>query len=259
MIGAGPVLAIAYRDLLKFVRDPTRLAASFIFPLVFVGIVGRTMQANIGAGVGFDYLSFIFTGILAQTLFQSAAQGVISLIEDRENDFSQEIFVAPVSRYAIIFGKIAGESLVALVQGLGIFGFGAVLGVRLTLPRVAAMIPAGLAICLFGGAFGVVVLANLSSQRAANQIFPFLMLPQFFLGGIFTPVKALPWYLEILSRASPMRYAVDLLRDVYYAGTADYARVVLAGLAFNSALIGGLFVAFMVVGTALFVRRERNR
>lgn len=259
MMVAGPVLAIAYRDLLKFARDPARLVASFIFPLIFVGIVGRTMQANVGSGLGFDYLSFIFTGILAQTLFQSAAQGVISLIEDRENDFSQEIFVAPVSRYAIIFGKITGESLVALAQGLGIFGFGVLLGVPLTLPRVALLIPTALVVCLFGGAFGVVVLANLSSQRAANQIFPFIMLPQFFLAGVFAPVKRLPWYLEVLSRVSPMRYAVDFVRGVFYTGTPDYPHVVLASLPFNAALIAGLFLVFMAVGTALFVRQERNR
>jgi hypothetical protein len=66
----------------------------------------------------------------------STAQGVISLIEDRENDFSQEIFVSPISRYAIVFGKIL---------------------------------------------------------------------------------------LDILSKISPLRYAVDLTRGIFYAGQPEYA------------------------------------
>src|SRR5919201_586008 len=113
-------------------------------------------------------MTFIFTGIFAQTLFQSAAQGVISLIEDRQNDFSQEIFVSPISRYSIVFGKILGESLVALIQGAAILLFGLVLGVPLGLADLAALLPVAVAICLFGGAFGVILLANISSQRTAN-------------------------------------------------------------------------------------------
>ena len=66
------------------------------------------MQANIGDSAGYDFLVFTFTGVFAQTLFLSATQGVISLVEDRENDFSQEIFVSPISRYSIILGKIVG-------------------------------------------------------------------------------------------------------------------------------------------------------
>ena len=31
-----------------------------------------------------------------------------------------QIFVSPISRYSIIFGKILGESLVALLQGLAV-------------------------------------------------------------------------------------------------------------------------------------------
>jgi len=100
------------------------------------------------------------------------------------------------------------------------------------------------------------VLANLSSQRAANQIFPFVMLPQFFLAGIFNPIQSLPLPLDILSHLAPMRYAVDLIRDAFYGSDS---RVVLSNATTNLLIIGGLFVLFMVVGTFLFVRAERNR
>ena len=125
----GAIATIAYRDLVKFLRDPARMVAGFVLPLILIWVLGGTMRANVGAGLGYDYLVFTFTGVLAQTLFQSAAAGVISLIEDREDDFSQELFVSPISRYAIIFGKILGESTVAIVQGIGITLFAVVIGV----------------------------------------------------------------------------------------------------------------------------------
>ena len=121
------VLTIAYRDLLKLLRDPARLISGLMLPLLFVVILGGSLQGTFSSA-DFNYLDFIFTGVFAQTLFQSAAMGVISLIDDRENDFSQEVFVSPISRYSIILGKIVGETLVALTQALGILAFGFIAG-----------------------------------------------------------------------------------------------------------------------------------
>jgi ABC-2 type transport system permease protein len=259
MTDLNAILAISYRDLLKLLRDPARIVSTLIFPLLFIGILGGTFQAGLGKSMGFNYLTFIFTGVFAQTLFQSAAQGVVSLIEDRENDFSQEIFVSPISRYSIVFGKILGESLVALPQGVAVVAFGFIVGIRLSATQLLGLVPVGIAVCIFGGAFGLLLLSNLSSQRTANQIFPFILLPQLLLAGVFNPIQVLPWYLDLLSRISPMRYAVDLSRAVFYLGQADYPKVVLGGL-FNDLLVmGGMFVLMLVVGTFLFVRGERNR
>lgn len=253
------VTTIAYRDVLKFFRDPARLLSTFIFPILFVAILGGSLQFNLGSSAGFDFLKFTFTGVYAQTLFQSAALGIISIIEDRENDFSQELFVSPISRYSIIFGKIVGESLVALVQGIAIVAFGIIIGVQFSPIQALGLIPTGIAVCLFGGAFGVLILSRLNSQRSANQIFPFIFLPQFFLAGVFNPIQVLPIYLEVLSRISPMRYAIDLVRGVFYRGTDEYPRVVLEAPAINLAVITTGFAVFLVVGTILFVRSERNR
>ena len=254
------VLTIAQRDLNKLLRDPARLLSTFIFPFIFMAALGGTMQASLGSRIGFDFLAFTFTGVYGQTLFQSSAMGLISLIEDRENDFSQEIFVAPISRYSIVLGKVLGETLVALPQGLAILAFAFVLGVPLELPQIGAMLVAGFVGCLLGGAFGLLVLANISSQRAAQQVFPFILLPQFFMAGVFNPLTNLPWYLEILSRISPMRYAVDLARNAYYGGGPDVApQVVLDSPWMNLAVSGALFAVFFAIGTILFVRAERNR
>lgn len=37
---ANAITVIAYRDLLKFLRDPPRLVSTLIFPLIFIGILG---------------------------------------------------------------------------------------------------------------------------------------------------------------------------------------------------------------------------
>jgi ABC-2 type transport system permease protein len=253
------ILALAYRDLTKFLRDPARLISTMIFPFAFIGILGGSFQASFGRDSSFDFMAFVFTGVLAQTLFQSSAMGIVSLIADRENDFSQEMFVAPISRYSIVLGKIAGETLVALAQGLGVIVFGLVVGAGLGWQKMLMLLPVAVATCFVGGAFGVLVLANIGSQRAANQVFPFIMLPQLFTAGVFNPIDHLPPLLSFLSHISPMRYAVDLTRGVFYQGHSDYASAVAYSPAVNAGIMAGIFLACLVAGTWLFVRQERNR
>ena len=255
----GPVMAIAQRDFMKLLRDRPRLVTTLAFPLLLIGVLGGSLQANLGRNVGFNFLAFTFTGVFGQTLFQTTAQGVMSLISDREQDFSQEMFVSPISRYSIIIGKILGESLVALPQAAAILAFAFIVGVRASAVQIGGLVVVGLLICLLGGAFGVLILSNLSSQQMAGQIFTFVMLPQFFLAGIFNPIKVLPPYLDVFSRIAPMRYAVDLARGAFYTGSPEYSRTVLDSPIVDLSVMVGMFAVFLVIGTALFVRNERNR
>src|SRR4030088_244256 len=221
------IAAIAARDMVKFIRDPGRLVAAVVFPFAMIFLLGGTLQLNLGKSVGFNFIAFTFTGFLGMTLFQSTAQGLASLMADRQNDFAQELFVSPVSRYAIVFGKILGEAAVAIAQVLPFVVFAFILRVPLTPIHVALLVPVALLSCFMGGAFGLLLLNTMSDNRASNQIFNFVFLPQYFLAGLISPINHLPWYLLILSLASPMRYVIDLARGVVFAGTRDYSRVVL--------------------------------
>lgn len=257
------ILTIALRDFTKLLRDKFRLAISFIFPIIFIGALGTSLQSNIGQFIAFNYLTFTFTGVFAQTLFQSTASGIISLIQDRENDFSQEMFVSPISRYSIIIGKIIGETAVSLVQAFGVILFGLFMSIffeiDITLSQLLISLPAVFAACLLGGAFGVFVMAAMGSQRSANQLFPFVIFPQFFLAGVFNPIKDLPLPLFIASRIAPMTYAVDFFRGLYYWGHPDYNEVVLHNPLINLAIMTVMFLVMITVGTYMFVRNERNR
>ncbi len=253
------LITIAMRDVIKLLHDRTRIIASLIFPLIFIAALGGSLDANLSGAVGYNFIAFVFTGVIAQTLFQSTASGIISLVEDRQNDFAQAMFVTPVSRYVIIAGKIVGESIVALTQLISILILGVILGVPLGPQQLLGLAPAAVIACLFGGAFGTIIMANLSEQRKANQIFPFLIFPQFFLAGVFAPIKNLPPVLYVLSRISPMTYAVDFVRGLYYWGSPEYDKIVLQHPLVNLGIIAIVGSVFLIIGTLLFVRNERNR
>lgn len=253
------ITAIAARDVTKLLRDRMRIVFSFVFPFIFIGILGSSLQANVSAQLGFNLLLFTFLGVLAQTFFQSTASGIISLVVDRDNDFAQEMFIAPIPRWVIIAGKIVGESSVSFILTISILLLGVILQIPMDWGRLFMILPAGFLVCILGGAFGVLVMSGLSGQQSAQQVFPLVLFPQFFLAGVFNPITNLPPLLFVLSRIAPMTYAVDFLRGMYYWGKPEYAKVVLHSPLVNLGIISAMTLGLLLIGTRIFVNRERNR
>jgi ABC-2 type transport system permease protein len=252
-------LAIAQRDVIKLIRDRPRLAVNLAFPVLLIAGLGGLLQATVGKVTGLSTITLAFTGVLAASLFQSCAAGMISIVEDRENDFSRELFIAPVSRLTLLAGKIAGESAVAVAQGAGIVVFALAFGVRMTGWQLAGLAGTSLTCCLLGAAFGLATIAALPNQRSAMQIFQFLIIPQYVLGGVLVPLAGAPRLLGVLAWLMPMRYCVDLTRAAFYAGSAGYGRVVSGGPGLDLAVIAVLTILLMAAGAALFSYRERVR
>ena len=253
------LLAIAQRDVTKLLRDRPRLAVNLAFPVLLIGGLGAILQPTVGRVTGLSAVTLAFTGVLAASLFQSAAAGMISIVEDRENDFSRELFVTPVSRLTLVGGKVAGETLVALCQGACIVVFALAFGVRMSPSQLALLLGPCLACCLLGGAFGLATIAVLPNQRSAMQIFQFLIIPQYVLGGVLVPLRDVPSYLRVLAHAMPMTYVVNLTRAAYYAGTPVYRLAASGSPLLDAAVIVILFVVLLTAGAAVFGYRERTR
>jgi ABC-2 type transport system permease protein len=253
------LLAIAQRDVTKLLRDRPRLAVNLAFPVLLIGGLGAILQPTVGWVTGLSAVTLAFTGVLAASLFQSAAAGMISIVEDRENDFSRELFVAPVSRLTLVGGKIAGETLVALCQGGCVVVFALAFGVTISASQFALLLGPCLSCCLLGGAFGLATIAVLPNQRSAMQIFQFLIIPQYVLAGVLVPLREVPPYLRLLAHAMPMTYVVDLTRAAYYAGSPAYRLVASGSALVDLAVTVILFVVLLTAGAAVFGYRERTR
>lgn len=255
----GGVAAIAQRDVLKLLRDRPRLAVNLAFPLFLVAGLGSLLQPTVGVVTRLNAVTLAFTGVLAATLFQSAAAGMISIVEDRETDFARVLFVTPISRTTLIAGKVCGECLVALAQAGFVLAFALVIGVPVPAGKLLVLIPACAAACLAGAGFGLATVAVLPTQRSAMDVFQFLIIPQYVLAGVLVPLRgAAPW-LSAVSLAMPLRYAVDLTRAAYYAGTDGYREAVVGSPVLDAVVTSGLATLFLVAGGLLFSYRERTR
>lgn len=255
----GELAAIAQRDVLKLLRDRPRLAVSLAFPLFLVAGLGSLLQPTVGLVTGVKAVTLAFTGVLAATLFQSAAAGMISIVADRETDFARVLFVTPVSRATLIAGKVCGECLVALTQAGCVLVFAMAIGVPVPAWKLLVLVPACAGSCLAGAGFGLVTVALLPSQRTAMDIFQFLIIPQYVLAGVLVPLRGAAAWLHAVSLVMPMRYAVDLMRGAYFAGTPGYHGAVAGNPAIDAIVTCALAVVFLSAGSALFNYRERSR
>jgi ABC-2 type transport system permease protein len=255
----GGLAAIAQRDVLKLLRDRPRLAVNLAFPLFLVAGLGSLLQPTVGVVTGLSAVTLAFTGVLAATLFQSAAAGMISIVEDRETDFARVLFVTPVARMTLIGGKVCGECLVALVQAGCVLAFAAAIGVPMPARALLGLVPACMAACLAGAGLGLVTVAVLPTQRSAMDIFQFLIIPQYVLAGVLVPLHGAAAWLRAVSYAMPLRYAVDLTRAAYYAGTAGYREAVVSNPVLDAVATGVIAVLFLAAGGLLFSYWERTR
>ena len=108
------VFAIAWREILRAVKSPLSIAFTVIFPILFIGILGGSISQNLTGALPYAYLPFMLIGMVANSMYQGTITGVTNLVEERDNDFTAELFVAPISRYAVLLGKLIGSGVAAM-------------------------------------------------------------------------------------------------------------------------------------------------
>src|SRR5262245_2994434 len=110
------IFAIAWREVLRAVKSPLSLGVTILLPVIFMGILGGSISQNLGSALPYAYLPFMLVGMIANTLYQGTVGGMTNLVEQRELDFTAELFVAPISRYAVLPGTVIGASIASLMS-----------------------------------------------------------------------------------------------------------------------------------------------
>jgi ABC-2 type transport system permease protein len=253
------VFAIAWREILRAVKSPLSIAFTVIFPILFIGILGGSISQNLSGALPYAYLPFMLIGMVANAMYQGTITGVTNLVEERDNDFTAELFVAPISRYAVLLGKLVGSGIAAMFSLIGIVAMIVIMQIPMNpgdLLRVIALTPI---LALAGGALGVFLIGLTQEPRTVAIAVPLLIFPQMFLSGALIPVQASSGILGVLAKVTPMTYSIDLARNIYYWGKPEYSAAVLHPPMVDLAVTVGFFLVFTIVGTILFVRADRNR
>jgi ABC-2 type transport system permease protein len=245
------------REVKRYLRDRVRIVSSFFQPLLWLVIFGIGIGASLRGAVlipGLTYQQLIFPGIIGQTLLFTSMFMGISVIWDKEFGFMKEILVAPVSRVSIFLGKMIGDSTDALIQGVIVIVLGLLLGININPMIFLASLPIMLLITFGLVSIGLTIASFMGSLESFGAIQSFINLPLFFLSGALFQVQSLPGWMQDVSKANPLTYGVDALRNVILGGTWQPFQV--QPLFVDIAIVGAFDVIMIIIGTWAFSRMK---
>jgi ABC-2 type transport system permease protein len=247
--------ALTGREMLKFVRDRSRVLGALAQPLALWLLLGlgfqNTFQPPQG-GVEGSYVAFLFPGILALVLLFTAIFSTISIVEERTSGFLQAVMVAPTPRTALVVGNALGGTLLATGQALLFL---------LALPALSlspGLLGIGMvaAICLLTGlsftALGFAIAWRMDTTRGFHAVMNLFLLPLWFLSGAMFPAEGAAPVLRWLVWANPVSYAVSGLRHGLHGFAAEASA--LAGPLVCLVVTGGF--AVLMMGVAVWQVRQ---
>ena len=240
------------REVLRFLRERTRLISSVITPVLWLIIFGTGLGLSMGRNTGYNYQEFIFPGIIGQTLLFTAMFMGISVIWDKQFGFMKEILVAPISRVSIYIGKMLGTGTSSMIQGIIVLLLGFLIGIPLSLVMCAEIIPLMILITIGVVCIGLTIASILNSLENFGAIMTFVNMPMFFLSGALFPVATLPWWLKWVFYINPLTYDVDALRAI----TMGSQWTTIFPLWADLLIIVVFDVAMIIIGSYLFSRTK---
>jgi ABC-2 type transport system permease protein len=212
------------RELTRFFRQPSRIAGAAGTPLIFWLLVGSGLSGSFrlpGGPAGLSYLEYFFPGTVALVLLFAAIFSNISVIEDRNQGFLQGVLVAPVTRSAMVAGKVLGGATLAWLQGLVFLALAPVSGIHLT--ALSALKAAGVLAMMAVGltSLGFAFAWKLDSTQGFHAVMNLVLFPMWLLSGSFFPLSGAPRWLGAVMRLNPLTYGIAALRWAFYGAGAS--------------------------------------
>jgi ABC-2 type transport system permease protein len=247
------IAALGARSIKQTFRRPQLFAPIIVFPTLLLAI------QTAGAGRAVDlpefppvngFLDFMLAGAMIQSTLLAGNSGGIALAVDIEMGFTDRLLAAPISRFAIVLGRLAGTAALSALAALWFIAIGLIFGAQIEqgVPGVLLMI---FFVVLSGVAFGGIGAAvALRTGRASvvQGLFP-LVFVILFLSTAFFPDNLLLEPAATIAEYNPLSFIVEGIRDPVISSISwDVFLKAMGALA----LVGGLSIWW----SALALRRR---
>jgi ABC-2 type transport system permease protein len=216
-----PAATLCWREIVRFVRQRSRVTGAFAQPLVFWVLLGGGLQASFrppGVPDGTSYVEYFYPGAIALVLLFTAIFSTISVVEDRREGFLQGVLVAPLSRSTIVFGQALGGTALALIQGVLFLLFAPVVGISLPVLAVLSGVGVMFLMAFSLTSLGLVIAWRMDSTQGFHAIMNLILLPIWLLSGAFFPASGVSPWLGRVMQVNPLTYGMAALRHSLYLG-----------------------------------------
>ncbi|WDZ84304.1 ABC transporter permease [Micromonospora cathayae] len=244
------VAATAGRVLRQLRHDRRTIALLLVVPGVLLALV-HFMYAEQPTPPGqpstFDQVALVMLGFFPFTIMFLVTS--IAMLRERTSGTLERLLTTPLAKldlllgYGIAFGlAAAAQAVVASVVAYGLLGLDTAgsAGLVITIAVVTALL--GMALGLLGSAFA-------RTEFQAVQFMPVVVIPQLLLCGLFVARDQMAGWLQAVSDALPLSYAVEALQQVgaYAEPTATMWR--------DLAVVAGSALLALVLAAATLRRR----
>jgi ABC-2 type transport system permease protein len=211
-------LVLARRALREGIRTPEAIIPTLFIPLFFLVVnVGQAARIFPGSTTAFlhgqGYGAFqLPSSILLAASFGSAA---LFLIEDIVGGYFDKLRATPVSRSALVLGRLIAEAIKSLLIASLIVALGLAFGIRIASGVLGffllILLAAGWAI-VYSGFMQIIALKTRSA--AATNSAGLVFFPLLFLTPNFVPRNLLTHPMEIAATFNPVTYVMEALRSL---------------------------------------------
>jgi len=238
-------------------RNPAWIIIALIQPVLYLVLFGPLLTrlpagalGGAGGGGAAAAYRFFVPGLLIQLgLFGSAFVG-FAIISDWRAGVVERFRVTPVSRLALMAGRVLRDVVTLVAQSVILVLAGVAFGLRA--PAGAVLIGLGFIVLVATGLASVsyATALLLKSEDAFAPLLNSVITPLVLLSGIILPMTLGPGWLQGIARISPFRYIIDAMR-VAYAGQY-WNTIMLEGIA----VAVGLAVVCLALGSRVFLREN---
>jgi ABC-2 type transport system permease protein len=235
-------------------RNPAWIIIGLTQPILYLALFGPLLTRLPQAGLpGFppgNAYRFFVPGLLVQMgLFGSTFVG-FTIIADWRAGVIERFRVTPVSRMAIMAGRVLRDIVTLVVQAAVLILAAVAFGMRA--PLAALLISFGFIVLLAIGLASLSYATGLlvKSEDAFAPMLNMIVVPLMLLSGIMLPMTLGPGWLQGIARISPFRYIIDAMREVFQ------------GHYTNMVMVEGIVVAvamatiFLGLGSRVFLREN---
>jgi ABC-2 type transport system permease protein len=239
------VATLGRRSVRQTFRRPQLLAPIVVFPTLILAI----QTGGAGAAVelpGFppvqSFLQFMLAGAMMQALMLAANSGGIALAVDIEMGFTDRLFAAPISRWSVVLGRLAGTAVLGIAAALWFLAIGLVFGAEIAggVPGALVAIALTAAAAVAIGGIGASVALRTGRASIVQGLFP-LVFVILFLSTAFFPEGLMVEPAQTIAKYNPLSFVVEGIREPIVHGIEAtellQAVLAIAGIAAFSLLL----------------------
>ena len=219
---ARVVRALGARSIRQTFRRPQLISPIVVFPTLLLAV--QTGGASAGVELpGFppvqSFLQFMLAGAMMQSMMLAGNSGGIAFAVDIEMGFTDRLFAAPIPRFAIVLGRLAGTAALGLFAAVWFFAIGLIFGAEIEggVPGALLAIALVTASALAVGGIGAAIALQSGSASVVQGLFP-LVLVVLFLSSAFFPQELMIEPAKTIAEYNPLSFIVEGVREPIISG-----------------------------------------